>query len=94
MSADELVCHVRNISKAQRLSFHYGTSEEPYGTMATFRLIGDRIELILLNDEKRFTYELGAYDLSDNGEAKSRAKKAFAAFRTALLERPEDECRQ
>ncbi len=63
MTADELVCHVRNISQDQGLSFHYGTSEQSFGTMATFRLIGDEFELLLLNPQKPFTYDLSAYDV-------------------------------
>jgi hypothetical protein len=94
ISADQLVCHVRNISDAQRLSFHYGTSQQSFGIMATFRLIGDRFEITLVNDQRPFEYDLRAYDMSDDGVARSRAKRAFAAFKTALMEQPKEECRK
>lgn len=94
MSADELVCHVRDIAKAQHLSFHYGTSEQPFGTMATFRLVGDDFELLLLNPEKPFTYDFGAYDLSDQGQVQGRAVTAYSKFRTAVLEQPAGRCRK
>jgi len=94
MSADELVCHVRNISKAQRLSFHYGTYQGSSSTTAHFRLIGDRFEIVLVNFVRPFEYDLRAYDMSDRGVARSRAEKAFAGFKTALLEQPKEECRR
>ena len=68
MTTDQLVCHVRNIAASQRLSFHYGTSDQPYGTLATFRLIGDGFELLLFNPEKPKTFVLDVYDMS-KGEA-------------------------
>jgi len=94
MNADELVCHVRNISNAQRLSFHYGTFEGSFGTSSTFRLIGDRFEIVVMNLQRPFEYELRAYDMSDEGVTRSRAEKAFAGFKTALMELPREECRR
>jgi hypothetical protein len=78
-----LVCHVRNIAEAQRLSFHYGTFEP---SKVTFRLIGDGFELVAYNPERAHTYLLQAYDMSPDGKGRAPAEHAFAAFRTALLE--------
>lgn len=85
LSTEPLVCHIRSIADAQKLRFHYGTSEQPFGTMATFRLIGDGFELIAYNPERAHTYVVQAYDMSSNGEANTPARHAFAAFRTALV---------
>lgn len=93
VGADELVCHVKAISNAQRLSFHYGTSQQSFGTMATFRLIGEKFEITLVNDQKPFEYDLRAYDMSDDGSARNRTAEAFSAFKTALTEPPNEECR-
>ena len=82
---EQLVCHVRSIAADQKLSFHYGTSEQTYGTMATFRLIGEGFEVVAYNPERAHTYVLQAYDMSSKGDESVRAQRAFAAFRTAFL---------
>jgi len=84
LSTEQLVCHVRSIADAQKLSFHYGTSEQSYGSLATFRLIGDGIELTLVNPERAHTFDLRAYDKTSGGTRAVPARRAFAAFRTAL----------
>ena len=88
---DQLVCHVRNIAAAQKLSFHYGTFEP---SKATFRLIGDGFELIAYNPEGPHTYVLQAYDMSSDGRGRAPAQRAFAAFRTALLKPLSSACAQ
>ena len=93
IGAGELVCHVKAISNTQRLSFHYGTSQQSFGAMATFRLIGEKFEITLVNDQKPFEYDLRAYDVSDDGSARNRTAEAFSAFKTALIEPPNEECR-
>jgi len=93
VAADELVCHVKAISNDQRLSFHYGTSQQPFGTMATFRLIGEKFEITLVNNQKAFEYDLRAYEMSDDGSARSRAVDAFSAFKSALTAPTNAECR-
>jgi len=80
---EQLACHVRSIAAAQKLSFHYGTFEP---SKATFRLIGDGFELVAYNPEGPHAYVLQAYDLSADGRGGASAQRAFAAFRTALLE--------
>ena len=85
LSTQQLVCHVRSIAAAQKLSFHYGTFEQPFGTTATFRLIGDGYELVAYNPERADTYVLQAYDMSSEDGGNARARRAFGTFRTALL---------
>ena len=89
LKPDELVCHVRTISEGQNLDFHYGTSQQSFGTMATFRLIGDGIEITLVNDQRQSEYDLRAYD---EGASQSQTEKAFAAFKAALMKQPENHC--
>jgi hypothetical protein len=79
---EQLVCHIRGIAQAQKLSFHYGTFEP---SKATFRLIGDGFELVAYNPEGPHAYVLQAYDMSSDGKGHAPALRAFAAFRTALL---------
>ncbi len=86
---EQVVCHVRGIAEAQKLSFHYGTFEP---SKATFRLIGDGFELIAYNPERAHTYVLQAYDMSSDGKGRAPALRAFAAFRTALLEPVSSAC--
>ena len=91
MNTERLVCHVRNIASSQQLSFHYGTSVQPYGTLATFRLIGDSFEIVLYNPEKASTYILDLYDMS-KGDARERAEKAYAIFAHSLSKEPSEDC--
>ena len=86
---EQLVCHVRGIAEAQKLSFHYGTFEP---SKATFRLIGDGFELVAYNPEGAHAYVLQAYDMSSDGKGRAPALRAFAAFRTALLEPVSSAC--
>jgi hypothetical protein len=86
---EQLVCHVRSIAEAQKLSFHYGTFEP---SKATFRLIGDGFELVAYNPEGPHAYVLQAYDMSSDGTGRGPAQHAFAAFRTALLEPVSSAC--
>lgn len=86
---ERLVCHVRSIAEAQKLSFHYGTFEP---SKATFRLIGDGFELVVYNPERAHAYVLQAYDMSPDGKARAPAQHAFQAFRTALLEPVSSAC--
>jgi hypothetical protein len=79
---EQLVCHVRGIAEAQKLSFHYGTFEP---RKATFRLIGDGFELVAYNPEGGRAYVLQAYDMSADGKGRAPALRAFARFRSALL---------
>lgn len=79
---EQVVCQVRTIAAAQKLSFHYGTYEP---SKATFRLIGDGFELMAYNPEGPHTYVLQAYDTSTDGRGRAPAQRVFAAFRTALL---------
>jgi hypothetical protein len=79
---EQLVCHVRSIAEAQKLSFHYGTFEP---SKVTFRLIGDGFELVAYNPEGPHSYVLQAHDMSSDGKGRVPAQRAFAAFRTALL---------
>ena len=92
LNTEELVCHVRQVSAAQGLRFHYGTSEQPFGRMATFRLIGDDYEITLVNAEKPFAYDLHVYDVSPDKTAHRRAQDAYSTFREALLGRPSSKC--
>jgi hypothetical protein len=89
VSTEQLVCHVRGIAEAQKLSFHYGTFEP---SKATFRLIGDGFELIAYNPEGPHTYVVQAYDMSSDGKGRAPALRAYAAFRTALLEPVSSAC--
>ena len=91
VSTGQLVCHVRKIAADQGLSFHYGTDVQPQGTLATFRLIDDEFEIVLVA-ERRFSYILDIYDTSPNGSARTRAASAYATFKQALLEPPSGEC--
>lgn len=86
---EQVACQVRTIAAAQKLSFHYGTYEP---SKATFRLIGDGFELMAYNPEGPHRYVLQAYDMSSDGKGRAPALRAFAAFRTALLESPSSAC--
>ena len=91
LSVEQLVCHVRQVSASQGLSFHYGTSDQSFGKMATFRLIGDGYEITLVNAEKPFEYDLRVYDASSE-TADNRPVLAYSRFKRALLEPPSGEC--
>jgi hypothetical protein len=91
MSTDQLVCHVRKIAASEQLSFHYGTSAQPYGTLATFRLIGNDFEIVLYNPESPTIYVLDVYDMS-KGQARERAEQAYTTFAQSLSRKPAEEC--
>ena len=78
---EQLVCHVREIAAAQKLSFHYGTFEP---AKATFRLIGKDFELVAYNPEGPSHSVVGAYDMSSDGSGRAPARRALAEFLTAL----------
>ena len=91
VGGDQLVCHVRNISAVQGLSFHYGTYDEGSDLRTTFRLIGDDYEITIINP-KAFSYDLSVYDMSADGAARAHAMKAYEAFRGALVNQPLGGC--
>jgi len=86
----QLVCHIRSIATAQKLSFHYGT----FANKATFRLIGPGFELTAYNPGSSHTYVLEAYDMSADGKGTAPARDAFDAFRAALKRPIDSGCSQ
>lgn len=83
MQTDDLVCHLKDISARNGLSFHYGTFADSFGTAATFRLIGDGYEVAIINPEMS-KYDLSAYDLAKRPETANRALDAFEAVKTGM----------
>lgn len=61
ISGDDLVNQVKHISNCLDLSFHYGSSDQPYGVMMTFRLIGKGYEIVIYNPDSKSNYYIRAY---------------------------------
>jgi hypothetical protein len=79
----QLICKVRQIARENDLSFHYGTSEQPYGTLSTFRLIGRGFEITLYNPEKPNSYILSLYE-NPPGKEPGLGKAAYRNVELAL----------
>ncbi len=88
---EETVCIVRTIAKLQDLSFHFGTSDQSFGSMNTFRLIGDGYEITMVNPESATKYELRAYNKSGDAAVDVIARSQFEKFKQQLLI-PRHEC--
>lgn len=84
MPVSDLVCNVRNFSEKLNLSFHYGTSSQPYGTLATFRLIGSDFEIILYNPENETKFYLSLYSSRRDNKLGNQARMTFQELEHAL----------
>jgi len=70
---------------------HYGTSEQPFGRMATFRMIGKGFEITLYNPEKPTTYYLSLYETSPGKARLPEAQAKYAEFGRELM-KPSEKC--
>ena len=79
-----LICQVRSLSDARGLSFHYGTSAQPHGTMVTFRLIGEGFEIVLVNPEEQHKFDLSVYERPKGRKDVDTALHAYREFKQGL----------
>jgi predicted ATP-dependent Lon-type protease len=91
IGTEALVCRVKNIAGELNLGFHYGTSDQPFGKIATFRLIGDQYEIILYNPERRTDYFLSLYSDSQDERIRAAAKRTFVRMKSTLSQ-PDKRC--
>jgi len=84
----DLTCRVSRAADELNLGFHYGTSDQPYGKLSTYRLIGSGFEIVLYNPEAPHTYYLSVYQMRPQPEVAARAKLAFHRIEHELLAQP------
>ena len=88
MPTEDLICHVRNASRDLHLRFYYGTSEQPYGTLATFRLIGRGFEITLYNPESPARFYLSLYDMRLQKDDAQPGRSAYRDMESRLRAAP------
>lgn len=92
MSIPETVCLVREIASDLSLSFHYGTFTDDRGGHASFRLIGESFEIIMVDSGRPANFLVQLYSSSLHNDQTQAATITFLSFVRGLDEGRHDRC--